>query len=803
MQSKIHSGNRPRPSTNRLTLASIAVSVFLFAAASFSAFAHRPPSSFSPNDGGGNLLFRNAGSRFLHPLTPCPSPSQGRGESLNYGCRDRAWPLLPQEAVRRELFSELSLSPRLRETTAGGATRVGASQSADAGRRAAGTPVILISIDTLRADHLSCYGDKRIHTPHIDAFAEGGTLFAHSASLVPLTFPSHVTLLTSTYPFANGIEDNGDDLPPGAVTLATALKAYGYRTAAFVSTFILDRRFGLNQGFDVYDSPFDLHRHTGIDPGDLKRPASDVESAAARWIGENAGKPFFVFLHFYDLHTPYDPPAVYRRRYPGSGYDAEIAYVDSTLGEFEDFLRQRGLFRKCLIVFTADHGEGLNEHGESAHGYFIYQSTIHVPLIFHWPASSAGFPQRVDAPVSLIDVAPTILQFLGLPLPRQFQGHSLLSEIQDGSFGQYEPIYSESLYGYYHFGTAPLRSLRLGPYKFISAPRPELYNLKSDLGETHNIYGQHRAVAASLREQLHELMARYQHAQVPHRVLSPEAINLLQSLPYVASSSAAGYRRPETGVDPKDRIVQFEEYGRALVLASRGRLSESDEILRGLLDRYPELTDVQITLGINLQRAGRHREAIRNFQKVLSKDPTNVLAHFDSAVSYYALGQLPQAIQEARATLALAPYYTRADALVGTIWIQEKQYERAKASFEHALTYAPNDYTANYNLGVLAALQQDWSRAEGYLLTAVRTEPSSPEAHNTLGSLYMRQGDLPKAQEEFTAAIRLQPKFAWPHYNLGLVFRAEKAPAKAKEEFRRAIEDDPNFQPARAALAGP
>jgi choline-sulfatase len=683
----------------------------------------------------------------------------------------------------------------------GGGTPVMASQAFALRRAVPGTPVILISVDTLRADHLSCYGDRRIHTPHIDALTEGGTLFTHSASLVPLTFPSHVTLLTSTYPFANGIQDNGDELPPGAVTLATVLKARGYRTAAFVSTFILDRRFGLNQGFDVYDSPFDLNQRPGIDPGDIKRPASAVEASAARWIAENDGKPFFVFLHFYDLHTPYDPPAAYRNRYPASGYDAEITYVDNTIGTFEDFLRQRGLFQKCLIVFTADHGEGLNEHGESAHGYFVYQSTIHVPLIFHWPRNTGSFPQRVDAPVSLINVAPTILQSLGLPPPGEFQGHSVLSEIEDRSFDQSEALYSESLYGYFHFGTAPLRSLRVGAYKFISAPKPELYNLRRDPNETHNIYGERRAVAASLSEQLREIIARYQHARVPHRVLSPEAVSLLQSLPYVASAGGNNLsKRSETGADPKDRIVQFEQYGRALLLASRGSLSESDAILRNLLSRYPELTDVQISLGLNLQKAGQHREAIQNFQKVLSKDPTNVLAHFDSAVSYYALGQFPQAIREARATLALAPYYTRADALLGTIWIQQKQYDQAEASFKDALKYAPNDYTANYNLGVLSALRQDWDTGQRYLLVAVQTEPTSPEAHNTLGSIYLRQGNLAKAQEEFTQAIHFQPKFAWSHYNLGLVFRAENAPIKAKEEFRRALEDDPDFQPARVAL---
>jgi choline-sulfatase len=723
---------------------------------SFPAYVYATPSLPSPlpqRGEGGNLL----------SMTVLPSPRWGRGEG--------------GEGVPRNFG-------------AGGEARV---------RQAPKTPVILISIDTLRADHLSSFGYRHLHTAHIDSLTQGGTVFLRASSLVPLTFPSHASLLTSTYPFATGIEDNGEDLPSRAVTLATVLKARGYRTAAFVASFILDRRFGLNQGFDFYDSPFDLHRHPGIDPGDLKRLGSDVEAAAARWIAENAGTPFFVFVHFYDLHTPYDPPPAYKKRYPRSGYDGEIAYVDDVLGRFEAFLRDRGLYQKSLIVLTADHGEGLGEHGESTHGYFIYQSTIHVPLIFHWPEDRSHFSKRIQEPVSLIDVAPTILQFLGLPLPRQFQGHSLLSEIQNGLAEDASPVYSESLYGYKHFGTAPLRSLHAGSYQFIAAPKPELYDLNRDPTEVDNTYGQHRAVAASLGEQINGLISRYRRQTVPHRVLSPEAVSLLQSLPYVASGDNIS-RRPESGADPKDRIVQFEAYGRALILASHGRLSESSSMLRNLLSKYPGLTDVRLALGLNLQKAGRHRDAIQEFRRVLSTDPTNVLAHFDMAVSYYALGQFPQAIQEARATLALAPYYTRADSLLGTVWIQEKHYDRAQTSFKHALAYAPSDYTANYNLGVLAALSQDWDVARRYLSVAVQTEPGSPEGHNALGSIYLRQGDLRKAGAEFTEAVRLQPRFAWAHYNLGLVFRAENATDKAKEEFRRALEDDPRFGPAREAL---
>src|SRR5579863_2269092 len=249
------------------------------------------------------------------------------------------------------------------------------------------TPVILISVDTLRADRLGCYGAARKITPNIDSIARNGTVFSQVSSLVPLTLPSHAALFTSSYPFANGVEDNGVPLAAGT-TLATVLKNAGYRTAAFIGSFVLDRRFGLSRDFDVYDSQFDLHNKTVADAGDLKRPGAQVAAAAMRWLDQNANSTFFLFLHLYDLHTPYDLPPDPRLRRGETGYEAELAYVDHVLGDFWAFLERRGLLNRALIVFTSDHGEGLNEHGESTHGYFVYETTLHVPLIFHWPAGS-------------------------------------------------------------------------------------------------------------------------------------------------------------------------------------------------------------------------------------------------------------------------------------------------------------------------------------------------------------------------------------------------------------------------------
>ena len=315
-----------------------------------------------------------------------------------------------------------------------------------AGNAQPSTPVILISVDTLRADHLGCYQAARQSTPHIDSIAKNGTLFSQVSALVPLTLPSHVALFTSTYPFANGVEDNGVPFNAGT-TLATVLKKNGYRTAAFVGSFVLDRRFGLSRDFDVYDSPFDLHNKTVADAGDLKRPGAQVAAAAMHWLDQNANAPFFLFLHLYDLHTPYDLPPETRLRHGESGYEAELAYVDRVLGDFLAFLERRGLLNKSLIVFTSDHGEGLNEHGESTHGYFVYESTLRVPLIFRWPAGSKRVsPDRIAEPASLLDVAPTILDALGLPRSKEMRGRSLIAREERGRnlFG--ESLCAQSLW---------------------------------------------------------------------------------------------------------------------------------------------------------------------------------------------------------------------------------------------------------------------------------------------------------------------------------------------------------------------
>jgi choline-sulfatase len=663
-------------------------------------------------------------------------------------------------------------------------------------------PIILISVDTLRADHLSCYGSRGKSTPHIDALAKGGTLFSQATAQVPLTLPSHVSLLTSTYPFANRIEDNGQLVLPGTVTLAGVLKSHGYRTAAFVGGFVLDRRFGLNQGFDFYDSPFALSEQAESDAADLKRLGEDVTRSAADWIGKNAGGPFFVFLHLYDLHTPENLPRAVRARFPGPRYDAELGYVDEVLGNFWNVLRQRGILEKALIVFLSDHGESLGEHGENTHGYFIYQSTVAVPLIFHWPAGSSPAPSRIDEPVSLMGVAPSILQFVNISAPPSFQGTSLI-----GSKTSQE-IYSESLYSHEHFNTSALLSLRLGKYKYIQAPKPEFYDLSADAVERNNLYATQEAEARAYAKHLKALRARFQPNQTkPSNPVPPDVIARLRSLGYLGGSTPAS-GSIESGPDPKDRIADYSKYRRALTLATAGSLRESNALLEGILSEHPDLADVRNMLALNQQRLGDQEAAAKNLHDVVQRDPLNAAAHLNLATSYSRLNRLDEALKELEAAIAIASnagsalehVTIPAREMLGAIRIRKAEYEQARAEYTSLLALAPGNYEAHYNLAWLDSREGHSEEALGHLQAAVQSDPKSSAAHNALGSIYLQRKDLERAGREFSEAARLDPQFVFAHYNLGLVLELQGAKDRSAAEFREALKIDPRFQPARAAL---
>ena len=504
------------------------------------------------------------------------------------------------------------------------------------GLRAA-TPVILISIDTLRADHVSAYGYHRIATPNIDSFTNGGTVFTNIVCQTPLTLPSHTSLFTSTYPFENGIQENAELVPQGAVTLAGVLKSHGYKTAAFIGSVFLERQMGLDQGFDTYDSPFNFEAFSHIS-GEMyfggtespysvrdRRDGALVLQAALRWIAANREQPVFVFIHLFDLHTPYVVPEAVARRKGISRYDAQLEYEDELIGRLKKTLLQNGWWDKSLSVLVSDHGEGLGDHEESSHGYFIYQSTLHVPVIFHWPADAPALPATVQNPAGLIDIAPTILDFLHVPTPPSFEGTSLLG-------AQSAPVYSETLHTHDAFGWAPLRSVRLGNYKYIEAPHPELYDLAKDPSERNNIVAANPAQARALRSEIAKLLALYpRRAPATTAGTTPQTEKLLASLGYLAHGP--GTRTSDTGPDPKDRLAEYKLYQNAIL----------------------DLEDRHLAA------------AAAKLQQVLAQDATNTLARRDLAVCYLDL----------------------------------HNYAKSRASFEQVLKAAPDDYPAQFGLGLV------------------------------------------------------------------------------------------------------
>ena len=611
-------------------------------------------------------------------------------------------------------------------------------------------PVILISVDTLRADHLSCYGYSKLQTPHIDSLERGGTIFTEISSQAPITLPSHVSLFTSTYPFANGIRENAQVLPPGATTLATVLAAHGYNTAAFIGGYFLERRYGLAQGFQTYDSPFDTRVIKGA--LDLKRPAAQVLDGAEHWLQQNSGRPFLLFVHLFDLHQPYDPPASYRARAPQSEYDQELAYVDDSLGGFFEFLTKSGLDRRALVVLFSDHGESLGDHGETTHGYFIYRSTLHVPLILHWPqaekdgnskletgnsprASSFQFPvsslkhylERVDAPAGLIDVAPTVLTFLGIQSPPSFCGHSLLELAKDGDSPPRD-VYSESSYAHDKFGWAALRSLRRGDYQYIDAPHPELYDLKADPAELHNLLPGQTALAASYRAGLAALVATYHSVPTaggptPTATL-PGSAESLRALGYL-DISAPQAALDNSGIDPKDRLFEYKRY-----------------VMAG-----------------HLARIGNAQEAVAEFQAILADDPRNLPAYIELARSDIGLHHYLDGANQLKAALALDPHNVEAEELLGDIWLTVGNPGRAAAEFNRLLSFAPQDYEAHFGLGLIASRQGKTVEADQHFRAALAANSRSAEAHYQLGLILEAQNQKEEAVREFTAALQIDPQY--------------------------------------------
>lgn len=523
--------------------------------------------------------------------------------------------------------------------------------------------ILLITIDTLRADRLGCYGYRGGKTQNIDQLAADGAIFLDASAQAPLTLPSHCSIMTGTLPLHHGVKDNaGFELAEEHETIAETLRRNGYATAAVVGAFVLDKGTGIGQGFDYfYDKFIPEPNKLGkrlFNINFAERRASEVATRALEWLARRPRRrPFFLWLHFYDPHEGYNPPEPFARLWRGREYDGEIAYVDSQLGRILSFLRETGLYDRTVIALTSDHGESLGEHGEKTHGYFIYESVLRVPFILK-PVEARQLRLKVSEPVRTIDIFPTLLQAANIPRPESIQGVGLLGLVMEKENPDRLPIYAESLIPFIRYSYSPLYSLRLGRYKYIDAPRPELYDLEADPTESSNLAACRTALAGSLREQLNAFKSAYaRHGVAPRpRGLNSETIEKLKSLGYIGYTAPGPTQRSAAALaDPKDMIAVHELVQRILATTQR------DDPLNALLlvERLLKL-DGRLALGYSLlgsiyASAERHELAIAAFKRAIDLSPEFSFAYFNLGLCYLRLGLKGQAEEALRRALELDP----------------------------------------------------------------------------------------------------------------------------------------------------
>ena len=614
--------------------------------------------------------------------------------------------------------------------------------------------VVVITIDTLRADRLGCYGYKAAETPNLDRLASEGVRFARAYSPVPITLPSHSVIFTGTYPMYNGMHDfSGNSLNPLQPTLATLLRQHGYTTGAVVGSAVLDSRFGLNQGFSFYYDRFDFNRLQEQNLDQMERPGNVVMDEALKWLKQQTRKKFFLWVHLYDPHGPYRPPSPYSERHKEQPYDGEIAFADAQVGRLLSFLKAQGLYQRTLIVVLGDHGEALGEHGEKTHGFFIYNATLHIPMILKFPGGNPR-PATVSTDVSTLDLMPTVLDALRIKPPSTVQGSSLLPLLGGNAAGSKE-LYSESFLPRLHFNWSELQGLQAGKYRFIDGPKPELYDLESDPGELKNLYAEKRAVAAEMRGRLTALLQKYTAAQGQAQTtqLDPQLAERLKSLGYAA---VAGGGDPNVSgrelADPKDRIEVYELVTEALADSQHGRYDPSIEKLTKALETDKDSTPIHYLLALNYVRKRQFPDAIRELLWVIERSPDYALAVFNLGLAYGSSGDPERAIQ----------YLKRALELDGT------------------------NFSAAYNLGVAYMQKQMWSESLGAFRQSVAIYPDFAPGYRATGELLLYQGQVREALEQLRLAVRLAPEDAQARLSLAKALEAAGRPAEAQEERRRA-----------------
>jgi arylsulfatase A-like enzyme/Flp pilus assembly protein TadD len=622
------------------------------------------------------------------------------------------------------------------------------------------TNVVFITIDTLRADHLGCYGYKNIRTPNIDALALDSVKFERAYTPVPITLPSHTVIFTGTYPMLSGMHDfSGNRLGPQQQTLASILKEQGYSTGAVVASAVLDSRFGLNKGFDFYFDHFDFNRLEESNLDEMERPGNVVADKVLEWLSQNSQKPFFLWMHLYDPHYPYRPPAPYSEEYKSNLYDGEIAFADAQVGRLLHYLKEKGLYQKSLIVLSGDHGEGLGEHGERTHGFFIYNSTLHVPLLIHLPRAPGV--REISAPISTVDIMPTVLEILGIPAPSQVQGKSLLPRISGKKQEETPYLYAETFLPRLHFDWSELRGVESDRFHFILAPRPELYDLSKDPQELHNLYAEKRAVSDELNAKLTAIIREYTPGQefADKTPLDPALMERLKSLGYAGFSGGGSTNARNSELpDPKDRIETYELISEAIEASQYGNYEPSVAKLNAALKTEPQSVPVHYLQGLNYYRLGRFSDAVAEFQKVLQLSPDYALGAFHLGLAYARTGQSDDAIATLKKTLELDSTNFSASYDLGLLYEQKKMIVEAGAAFRHSVEVAPTYVPGHMALGQLLLGQGQVDEAIAELRQAVNLAPEQPGPHMALAKALEAKGLAVEAQQEMRRAQEVSPQ---------------------------------------------
>ena len=625
--------------------------------------------------------------------------------------------------------------------------------------------LLLISVDTLRADYLSCYGGKEAPTPHIDSLARNGILLERAFAHNPLTLPSHVNILTGALPLSHGVHENlGFRLSDNALTLAEYLKSFDYQTAAFVGAFPLDSRFGLTQGFDVYDDLYGDKKS----PGPfffVERKGEEVVSRAVHWLKSHKDGFWFLFVHLFDPHQPYLPPSPYAEKYAHNLYAGEVAYTDECLGRLFLYLENSGLMANTLVVFTADHGEALGDHGERTHGYFAYNSTLYIPLVFHSAALFEG-DKRISTMVSHIDIFPTVCELLGLGVPPSVQGQSLVPLFR-GKKIKSKPVYFESLSASYNRGWAPLRGFMREKEKFIDQPIGELYNINEDFEEKNNLAEgrEMRTYEAELRA-LMEKLTREESSKARTRE-SQETLEKMKSLGYVGGQ--APEKKEYTEKDDLKTLLPFHlKLMDATLFHHEGRPELAVRALSELIKEKEDFSTAYEYLADIHSDMGEKGKAIEVLRRGLRYFPSNAQMRGKLGIFLSEMGQTDEAIKELQSALSLNEEDAELWNYLGASYWRSGQFDKAEEFYNKAIALDENYASAFNNLGSLYLSRQKPDQALVYLDRAISFDPTLASAYNGKAVALSLKGSLAEAVEFWKKAIEYEPGHRMALYNLGL-----------------------------------